>query len=545
MVTMAALALAAPAAADPGDGRLGGIVQPTKAGSLCPAGVGATGFAGNLGKSGANPTVATVTARCRGGVAALAGIGTFSGPDGAGTTMCGTGQVAVGITGREGAILDQLAVRCRPSDLSAAATTATGYGGAGGNPDGPYDCPANQWLRGVQGSVTGTGVSIVVQEVSISCIVPDSDGDGIPNATDNCVAVANSNQLDTNPSQFGDACATKAGDGRLGGPPAIEPGTTTCSGGAAVTGISGNIGSIGLNPVVNTVRLRCDGGLPAVGGLGTFAGGPNGSGASNCAAGEVAVGMEGREGDFVDRLILRCRSADLTGPTTAAPGYGGSGGSPDGPYDCPAGARLVGFDGTMVFGDQAVRELRIRCALLDTDGDGVANPSDNCITHANADQSDVDGDGIGDVCDPADDRPVTPTPTPTPVPLPGPGPASVTPATRLTSTVSNTWVVNNKYGVVKRLVINDVASGATVTIRCAGKGCPFKSRRFAAGSRGTASATKAFAKSKLRIGTVLEVRITKPDAIGRVVTFTLKKRAVPKPVVRCLPVGATKPQSRC
>ena len=36
----------------------------------------------------------------------------------------------------------------------------------------------------------------------------------------------------------------------------------------------------------------------------------------------------------------------------------------------------------------------------DGDGDGVADPLDNCPTVANANQADADGDGLGDVCDP-------------------------------------------------------------------------------------------------------------------------------------------------
>ena len=35
----------------------------------------------------------------------------------------------------------------------------------------------------------------------------------------------------------------------------------------------------------------------------------------------------------------------------------------------------------------------------DTDGDGVINPDDNCVSTANPEQADVDGNGVGDVCE--------------------------------------------------------------------------------------------------------------------------------------------------
>ena len=40
----------------------------------------------------------------------------------------------------------------------------------------------------------------------------------------------------------------------------------------------------------------------------------------------------------------------------------------------------------------------------DTDGDGVADNSDNCPNDANADQADGDSDGLGDACDDTDDN---------------------------------------------------------------------------------------------------------------------------------------------
>ncbi|MFL6014775.1 MAG: thrombospondin type 3 repeat-containing protein [Gaiellaceae bacterium] len=49
--------------------------------------------------------------------------------------------------------------------------------------------------------------------------------------------------------------------------------------------------------------------------------------------------------------------------------------------------------------------FRSTSRVADADLDGVLDGVDNCATSANADQHDVDGDGLGDACDIFDDRP--------------------------------------------------------------------------------------------------------------------------------------------
>ena len=59
---------------------------------------------------------------------------------------------------------------------------------------------------------------------------------------------------------------------------------------------------------------------------------------------------------------------------------------------------LVSDDGSM-FGVAPAFAPNPAFIPADTDGDGIADRRDNCPDRANADQADVDTDGVGDVCD--------------------------------------------------------------------------------------------------------------------------------------------------
>jgi hypothetical protein len=168
------------------------------------------------------------------------------------------------------------------------------------------------------------------------------------------------------------------GDGQLGGPPDVTgvADDTLCPEGEAVTGVVGVTRDIAGAPTVAVATVKCTGSAPA---LGTMGSGDGVAGSTSCPDGQVAVGITGREGDFVDQLALRCRNADGSGPITTSVGFGGGGGTPDGPYDCPAGTVLSGLRGETVFGGTTIRYVEIVCAAMspphestlgDYDGDG-------------------------------------------------------------------------------------------------------------------------------------------------------------------------------
>jgi len=56
-------------------------------------------------------------------------------------------------------------------------------------------------------------------------------------------------------------------------------------------------------------------------------------------------------------------------------------------------------DGNLVNGDGCSENCTIECIEPDVDGDGICDAQDNCANVSNSDQSDMDVDGIGDVCD--------------------------------------------------------------------------------------------------------------------------------------------------
>jgi hypothetical protein len=113
------------------------------------------------------------------------------------------------------------------------------------------------------------------------------------------------------------------------------------------------------------------------------------------------------------------------------------------------------------------------------------------------------------------------------------------------ASIATGWLAFTAYTQVTRLRLTNVPRGGKVTVRCIGKkkGCPFKSRKLKV-TRRKAAATKLFKRAQLEPGAVLEVRITAPGTMGKVVRYRMRSRALPKRKNLCLAPGKKKP-GRC
>jgi hypothetical protein len=114
----------------------------------------------------------------------------------------------------------------------------------------------------------------------------------------------------------------------------------------------------------------------------------------------------------------------------------------------------------------------------------------------------------------------SPPPPPPPPPTPPTEPQEI-----VNATLSSGFKAFRGYTRYSRLVLKRVPKGATVAVTCKGKKCPAK--RFTSKRSGNVKLAK-FAKKKLRAGTTLTIRVTKPGAIGKQFVITIRRGKVPK-----------------
>jgi hypothetical protein len=118
----------------------------------------------------------------------------------------------------------------------------------------------------------------------------------------------------------------------------------------------------------------------------------------------------------------------------------------------------------------------------------------------------------------------------------------VAPGCRIRSRLAPKWDVSGARTVVTRLKVRGVPKGAHVQARCLGKRCPFKRHSAKRRSR-TVNVFRG--KPVLRAGQTLEIRITKPGYIGKVVRYRIRTDHRPRTARRCVPAGHTKARRHC
>lgn len=106
--------------------------------------------------------------------------------------------------------------------------------------------------------------------------------------------------------------------------------------------------------------------------------------------------------------------------------------------------------------------------------------------------------------------------------------------------VANVWQLRGAKTALINLAVKRVPRRGSVKVSCNGKGCAFKTKA-AKVSSGVASLVKLFKKRALSRGTVVEIRVSAPAAITRIVRFTMRAGKFPKRRDRCLPPGASGP----
>jgi hypothetical protein len=116
----------------------------------------------------------------------------------------------------------------------------------------------------------------------------------------------------------------------------------------------------------------------------------------------------------------------------------------------------------------------------------------------------------------------------------------------ITANVSAGWRTKGSRVTMERLLITSGSANMTIELRCSGGHCPFKRRTKTAARGGRVNVLNSLKRyrSRYRAGQTLELRVTAPDRIGKVIRYKLTRGRSPVSQTLCLPPGAKSP-TRC
>ncbi len=129
----------------------------------------------------------------------------------------------------------------------------------------------------------------------------------------------------------------------------------------------------------------------------------------------------------------------------------------------------------------------------------------------------------------------------------------------ITSTMQWAFYFTPSFTQVRALVVNGALPGATVLVKCHGKGCPFAHHSTLLGKRarcgkktkgmcaasGSFLITPGFAKRHLGVGSRITVEIIRPNWVGKFYSFTVRSRQGPRIQIGCLAPGGSVPGQGC
>ena len=114
---------------------------------------------------------------------------------------------------------------------------------------------------------------------------------------------------------------------------------------------------------------------------------------------------------------------------------------------------------------------------------------------------------------------------------------------RVRSSIPFLWLFDALKTSRQQLSVSGLPPRAHVLLECHGQGCPF-ARRLLEPKGSRVALAGLFAKSRLlRPGTTLEITVSAPNRVGKVVLFTIRRSAPPTREELCLPPSGRRPSA--